>query len=187
MGLFVSTVSADVNLRKLGIVLVHPTTNYDLGSQFSGDDLKRAADLTAAITGGTLTWKRTSGGSTEVATDYDPDFLDTENEETGGRREYRGPTFEDIELAGNEPDDSAVPGFTGGLLTTLTFYRSSSQVTANRKALITITYGSGATAGLPVTEVWQYFEANGTTVRRTATLTNTYVSGVLTNTQQVIT
>lgn len=100
MGVFVSTVSADVSLPKLGIVLVHPTTNYDLGAQFSGDDLKRASDLTAAITGGSLTWKRTAGGAVEAAGDYDPDFLDIDNENLGpGLQADRVVTFKDLTAA----------------------------------------------------------------------------------------
>jgi hypothetical protein len=183
MGVFVSTVSADVPLPKLGIILVHPTVDYDLGAQFSGDDLKRADDLTTAITGGDLIWKRTAGGAAELATDYDPDYLDIHNENVGGRREHRAVTFDDFEMGGSEPDDSVVPTYSAGLLTEVTFYRSSSQVAGNRKVLVSISYSSG----LPVTEVWQYFEADGTTVRRTVTLTNTWVSGELTNTQQVVT
>ena len=96
MGVFVSTVSATVNLPKLGLVLAHPTTNYDLSAQFSGDDLKRADDLTTAITGGTLTWKRTAGGAVEAAGDYDPDFLDVDNENAGGQVLYRAPKFSDL-------------------------------------------------------------------------------------------
>ena len=112
MGLFVSTVSADVGLPRLGLVLVHPTTNYDLGSQFSGEDFKRASDLTAAIQGGTLTWKKTSAGATELAADYDPDWVDTERLNTGpGATADRAVTFKDLtsSIAIN-----ASPGFTWG-------------------------------------------------------------------------
>jgi hypothetical protein len=97
MGLFVSTVSADVALPKLGIVLVHPTTDYDLGSQFSGADLRRAVDLTTAITSGALTWKKTSGGSVQLAADYDPDWVEVEGENTGtGNQDDRAVTFKDL-------------------------------------------------------------------------------------------
>lgn len=187
MGLFVSTVSVNVSIYELGILLPHPTTDFDIGAQFTGADVARAISLTAAINGGTLTWRRTAGGTTETAADYDPDYWNVASQETGGRREYRAATFEDLELGGNEPDDCAVNVISGGLVTSTTFYRTSSTLTSNRKALVTITYGTLTTAGLPITEVWQFFEANGTTVRRTVTLTNTWTSGSLTSTQQVVT
>lgn len=187
MGLFVSTVSADVPIKELGILIAHPTTDFDVGSQFTGADVSRATSLTTAINGGTLTWRKVAAGTTEPAADYDPDYWRIVSENTGGRREYREPTFDDIENGGNEPDDNAANVYTSGLLTSTTFYRSSTQTTGNRKALVTITYGSGATAGLPLTEVWQFFDTDGTTVRRTVTLTNTWTSGDLTSTQQVVT
>lgn len=89
MGLFVSTVSADVKIDDLGLLLVHPTTDRDL-SNFTGEDLARSVDLENAIRGGTLTWRETAGGATRPATDYDRDYWDVEGESTGsGNPDYQ--------------------------------------------------------------------------------------------------
>lgn len=83
MGLYVSTTGADASIPELGFTLTHPSTDYDLSAQFSAEDLKGASTLTALIRAGTLVWKKTSGAAAETPTDYDQDFVDVENENTG--------------------------------------------------------------------------------------------------------
>lgn len=98
MGLFVSTVSTNIAIAELGITLVHPTTNFQVDAQFSSDDIKGATSLTSAILAGTLTWKRTAGGSTETASSYDPDFVDFEYEATGtGNPLDQSPRWRDLD------------------------------------------------------------------------------------------
>lgn len=89
MGLFVSTVSADVFVLELGLKFTHPTVDYDLSGQFTGVEIARADSLTTAIRNGSLVWKQTAGGSAEVATDYDPEFLLADSLGTGiGKDSY---------------------------------------------------------------------------------------------------
>jgi len=71
MALRVSTVTADVIIRDLGITVVHPTTDRDLSLEFSALELKTSEDLTAAIQNGDLT--ADDGTYTIYAVDYDPD------------------------------------------------------------------------------------------------------------------
>ena len=61
MGLFVDTVSTDVPIPELGIILVHPTTNYDLEGKFDAREIRDAVSLTTAITGGPLRWRAHNG------------------------------------------------------------------------------------------------------------------------------
>ena len=99
MGLFVDTVSADVTLKTLGVTLIHPTTNYDLGGQFSAEELQKADDLTSAITTGTLAWKKTSGGTILIGSDYDPDVKEIDDMNTGtGATADRVVTFKDLNI-----------------------------------------------------------------------------------------
>lgn len=84
MGLFVSTAGSNVTINELGITLNHPTNNYDLGSQFDPEDLRNATSLTQAIVNGILIWKKTSAGVNEPSNNYDPDWVDLDNELTGG-------------------------------------------------------------------------------------------------------
>jgi hypothetical protein len=68
---------------------------------------------------------------------------------------------------------SQVPAYdANGNVSTVTMYKSGSQVTANRLALITLSYDANQNVS---TEVWQIFNENdGTTVLKTITFTNTY-------------
>jgi hypothetical protein len=83
MGLFVSTVSTNIALSELGITLTHPVVNYRLDTQFNGDEIANATSLASAIASGTLIWKKTAGGTTELAAAYDPDFVRIEQLNTG--------------------------------------------------------------------------------------------------------
>ena len=96
MGLFVSTVAADVPLPELGLLLVHPTADYDLGAQFSGDDVKRAQSLYVAVLAGNLTWAKTAGMPLPAA-DFDSDILDIERDNSGtGAHGDQVPIFSDL-------------------------------------------------------------------------------------------
>jgi len=53
----VSTVSTDVPLSDLGLILSHPTTDRDLSLEFTSEDLAESIDLTDAIQGGSLVLK----------------------------------------------------------------------------------------------------------------------------------
>jgi hypothetical protein len=68
----------DVELVELGTTLVHPTIDYDLATQFTAEEIKLCSSLTTAIQSGQLIWRKTAGGTNEIATDYDPDFLEVE-------------------------------------------------------------------------------------------------------------
>jgi len=97
VGLYVSTTGTDVSIPELGFTLVHPSTDYALSDQFSVEDIQGASTLTTVIRDGTLTWKKTSGGSTEAATDYDPDLLEADTLNTGpGAKGDRAVTFKDL-------------------------------------------------------------------------------------------
>ena len=97
MGLYVSTTGTDVDIPELGISITHPTIDRDLTYQFNPEDIRNAENLTSAITSGLLSWKKTSLGSTESPSSYDPDFVDVENENTGsGYRGDRVVTFKDM-------------------------------------------------------------------------------------------
>jgi len=83
LGLFVSTTGSSVAIAELGVTLVHPTTDFDVEAQFSATDISSADSLTTAITGGSLIWKKTAGGATQTAANYDPDYYDAERLATG--------------------------------------------------------------------------------------------------------
>ena len=96
MGLFVSTVAADVPIPELGLLLVHPTGDYDLGSQFQGEDIKRAQSLYDAIIAGNLTWAKDVGMPLAGA-DFDLDVLDIQRDNTGtGAHGDQVPIFSDL-------------------------------------------------------------------------------------------
>jgi hypothetical protein len=70
-----------------------------------------------------------------------------------------------------------------GTLTSLTYYQTENQITANRIAEVQMTYDDDLN---PVTEVTQIFDLNdGTTVVKTITKTYTFEDGVLTNASEV--
>lgn len=97
MGLYVSTTGSDVGIPELGFSLPHPSTDYALSDQFSDEEIRRAETLTQAIRTGSLTWKKTALGSVQAATDYDPDFLETEAMNTGlGAKNDRAVIFKNI-------------------------------------------------------------------------------------------
>ena len=72
--MFLSTVSADVNLIELGITLVHPTVDFDILSQFGAVEIQKADSLTQAILNGDVTWKKEISGPVQVGADYDSDY-----------------------------------------------------------------------------------------------------------------
>src|SRR3990172_7867217 len=96
-GLFVSTTGTDVDIPELGIIIVHPTTDRDMGDQFNPEEIRGANSLTTAIVAGTLVWKKSAGGATETPSNYDKDYLDIEQENTGtGATADRAATFKDL-------------------------------------------------------------------------------------------
>ena len=98
-GLFVSTTGTDVDIPELGIIIVHPTTDRDMGDQFNPEEIRGANSLTTAIVAGTLVWKKSAGGATETPSNYDKDYLDIEQENTGtGATADRAATFKDLAL-----------------------------------------------------------------------------------------
>jgi hypothetical protein len=70
------------------------------------------------------------------------------------------------------------------LISTVEFYITSSQITANRKAKVDITYN---VSQMPTTEVWSLYDINGTTILRTITYTFTYTGDNITNVTEVTT
>lgn len=108
MGLFVSTVSSDVVINELGITLAHPTLDFQVDTQFSAEEIKRATSLTTAIIGGVLIWRKVAAGTVQVATDYDPDYVEIYNENTGsGLFDDQVVTQKDLNVVAQ----SASPGF----------------------------------------------------------------------------
>lgn len=71
--LLVSTVSGDVSLPDLGYTIPHPVIDFDIVARFGQALCDNSSDLTNAIQTGLLTYKKSSGGITELATDYSPD------------------------------------------------------------------------------------------------------------------
>lgn len=97
MGLFVDTTGTDVPIRELGITIFDPTSNFDIGGQFSPAAVELADSLTAAIQAGTLAWKKTSGGSIETPSDYDNNWLHTDDLNLGpGFTQDRLVAFKDL-------------------------------------------------------------------------------------------
>jgi len=97
MGLFVSTTGTSVSIPELGIEIVTPTTDRDLGGQFSSDDIEQATTLTTNIRNGTLVWRKVAAGAIQPATDYEANFLEIEEENIGvGLQADRTVTFKDL-------------------------------------------------------------------------------------------
>src|SRR6267143_3753102 len=71
------------------------------------------------------------------------------------------------------PSNSQVATYlANGEVNTVTFYSSATQITANRLYLATIGYDGSLN---PTSETWQLFDtADGTTVLKTFTFTNTF-------------
>lgn len=97
MGLYVSTTGTDVAIPELGFTLTHPSTDYALSDQFSAEDIRGAESLTTSIRSGSLVWKKTSGGTVQISTDYDPEYLEAERLNTGdGYQPDRVVLFKDL-------------------------------------------------------------------------------------------
>jgi hypothetical protein len=97
VGLYVSTTGTNVIIPELGITIVHPTTDRDLGAQFDVEDIQKAATLTSNIVAGTLVWKKTAGGTVQTPANYDGDFLELETMNTGsGLLDERGTLFKNL-------------------------------------------------------------------------------------------
>jgi hypothetical protein len=145
VGLYVSTTGTDVSIPELGFTLVHPATNYALSDQFSIEDIQMASTLTTVIRAGTLTWKKTSGGSAEAATDYDPDLLEADALNLGvGAQADRLVSFKDL---------------TASTLKTKSGYKIPSDFSLNPKKA-TVTFGTAFPAGTTYS-----IEMSGTDVR----------------------
>ena len=146
MGLYVSTTGTDVSIPELGFTLVHPSTNYALSDQFSIEDIQMASTLTTVIRAGTLTWKKTSGGSVEAATDYDPDLLEADALNLGvGAKADRLVSFKDL---------------TAGALATKSGYKASTDFTGTPVRKATVTFGTAFPVGTTYS-----IELSGTDVR----------------------
>jgi hypothetical protein len=127
VGLYVSTTGTDVPIPELGFTLVHPATDWALSDQFSIEDIQLAATLTAVIRAGTLTWKKTAGGTVQPATDYDPDLLEADALNTGvGLKNDRLVAFKDL---------------TSGTLPAKSGYKAYTDFTGNPKKA-TVTFGT---------------------------------------------
>jgi hypothetical protein len=84
------------------------------------------------------------------------------------------------------PTASHKPEFLGnGELDKVTIYRTSSQITANRLAVVQLAYDGNLN---PTSETWTYYSPlDGTTVIKTIVLTHTFTGVDLTNTTTVTT
>jgi len=82
------------------------------------------------------------------------------------------------------PTVSQASVFAGdGTLTSVTYYQNSSQITANRMAVISMTYDANLN---PATETLTFYNlSDGTTVIKTVTKTYTFTNMILTNITQV--
>ena len=99
MGLFVSTTGTDVSIPELGIVITHPTTDKDMGTQFSSEEIQGSSSLTTAIVAGTLVWRKIAAGTIQTPANYDGDFLEIERMNAGGLIDDRAVTFKDLTAA----------------------------------------------------------------------------------------
>lgn len=81
--IFLDTTGVEVRIDDLGIVIPHPTTDFEITDQFTADEIQESTDLTNAIHAGTLNWKKTSGGVVETNADYDPDQVEIEELASG--------------------------------------------------------------------------------------------------------
>jgi len=97
MGLFVSTTGVDVSIPELGIVILDPTVDFDLPAQFSAEEIQHAKTLTDRILDGTLVWRKVAAGAVQTPSNYDPEYYEISEENTGtGRYEDRSPVFGDL-------------------------------------------------------------------------------------------
>jgi hypothetical protein len=94
--LFLTTTGSDVVVPELGIAIVHPTTDFQIDTQFSPDEIGGAASLTTAITSGVLIWRKVAAGAIQTPSNYDPDYVDIQSENTGGLADDRTVTFKDL-------------------------------------------------------------------------------------------
>jgi co-chaperonin GroES (HSP10) len=83
LGLYISTTGADVDIPELGIVIAHPSVNFNISAQFSAEEIRSAESLTAAIVSGILLWRKAPAGPIQPASEYDPDFVEIEELSTG--------------------------------------------------------------------------------------------------------
>jgi len=116
VGLFVSTTGTNVIIPELGITIPHPTTDRDIGAQFTLEEIQGATSLTSFIVIGTLIWKKTAGGAAQTPANYDGDFLELEVMNTGsGILDERGTLFKNLIAAVLLPKcgSVAVASFTG--------------------------------------------------------------------------
>lgn len=67
----ISTVSTNVTISDLGLVLTHPVVDRDLALEFAAEEIAASEDLTAAIQGGSLTVKITTSEYGEYQIDAD--------------------------------------------------------------------------------------------------------------------
>ncbi len=95
-----------------------------------------------------------------------------------------GATIQDILNKLYGPTNSELPAYLGnGELDYVEFFRSATQTTGNRIAKVAFTYDGSLN---PTSEVIQLFDADGTTVLKTVTLTHTFVTSEYTKTTQVV-
>ncbi len=86
------------------------------------------------------------------------------------------------DLAFGETGDSQKYFESGGNVTAVNFYRGPVQTDDNRKARVDITYSGGN----PTVESWKYYEADGTTIKRTITITHTWSGSMLEKSVEVV-
>lgn len=97
MGLFVSTTGTTVDIPELGITITHPTTDFNVDAQFSSNEIERASTLTSLIQAGTLVWRKVAAGAIQTPSDYDSNYLEVDEENTGpGPSADRTVTFKDL-------------------------------------------------------------------------------------------
>lgn len=136
--LFVTTTGTDVAIPELGIVIVHPTTDYEVDAQFDSDEIERASTLTSAIQAGTLIWRKVAAGTIQTPADYDPNFVEVDEENTGpGAQADRAVTFKDLGGSNAQKAGYKTPGdFTGNpKKATVTF--ASAMATSDYSVAIT--------------------------------------------------
>lgn len=73
--------------------------------------------------------------------------------------------------------ESQKPTYSGDNISSVEIYKSSTQIDANRLAKYNLTY----TNDLVTTEVISIYDADGTTILKTVTITYTYTDDVVTN------
>lgn len=83
MGLFLSTGGSPFTITELGYTIPASTTDWDITTQFTAEEIRGALSLTSAIQAGTITWRLTAGGTAQTAANYDPDYAEVEELKTG--------------------------------------------------------------------------------------------------------